>query len=102
MHFAVAVADRARDSERKEDQRVDVARVERHVDDDVVADHLGQGRAFGLQQRRVGGDRDRLGHLANRHLHVNARRLLDLKDDALAHEALEAAGRDFHPVLPAR
>jgi hypothetical protein len=67
-----------------------IAAIQRQVHNLLIADHVTDLRRVRLQQNSVGADLDLLGHLAHRHLHVDARGLIHLQSDIAHQTGLEA------------
>ena len=91
-HRVVVVADRAGHARRQEDQRIDVAGVQRQLEDAAVVDELADRAAARLEQRGVGPDFDFVGEIADFEGEVDDHRRVDLDGDGAcrAAEALQA------------
>jgi len=101
-HLAIAVAHRACHTRREEHQRVNIPRVQRHVDDGPVIHDLAQSRRFRLQPCHIRRNHDRFGQFAHRELEVHARHLLNLEQDAFTHQALEPFGHRLRAIIAPR
>jgi len=74
----------------------EVSSVQRKLDNGSAAEYLSDCRALGVDQcGRGGGHRDRFGHLAERHLHVDASTLSHLNPDIVYARFLKAGVADL-------
>jgi hypothetical protein len=93
------VAVRVGDDPRLQEREVGVvAAVQREVADRVLVHEIAELAGTGLDQRRLGGDGDRLVGRAGIEARVHDRRLADHEVDAPAHHGAEP--RQLHPDLP--
>ena len=91
-----------RDAAGDREQRVEVAIDERQVQHLVLPDGARERGGVGLDERRVGDDRDHFLQLTGLDRGVDAGVAADLEDDAGLREVLEAAQRDFELVTADR
>ena len=79
---------------------LEIPAVQRERADLVLLDHLGERGGLRLQQRRLGGDRDAFGHLADFQFQVHAHAVLRVQFDFLLDRFLEPRLLDRHVIPP--
>ncbi len=101
-HRVVVVADGACDPRREEDQRVDVARIQRQLENPAVVDELANRAAAGFEQRRRGADFNGIGQVADLQREVDDGRAVELHHDVRARGAPEPLQARFDAILTRR
>src|SRR6185503_232279 len=66
----------------------------------LAVDHLAPRGVLDVDDRRLAGDRHRLGDRADAHLHVDWRREVGVEHDALAFDTVEPLKRKRHRIRP--
>ena len=97
-HRVVVVADRAGDAWRQEDQGVDVARIQRQLEDAPVVDDLADRARVRLEQRGVGPDFNLIGELTDLQREVDDDRGVDLHGNVRTRRAAETLQTRFHTI----